>query len=60
MNASEKYNEQYAEIENQLSVLKAKLEKHKACFENKSLDWSFAADLGYVLSQLKEINSFLK
>jgi hypothetical protein len=59
MNASEKYNEQYAEIENQLSVLKVKLKKNKACFEKVSNNWAYVGSISQINVLLKEINLFL-
>lgn len=59
MNASEKYNEQYAEIENQLSVLKVKLKKNRACFEKASTNWAYVGSVAHINVLLKEINMFL-
>ena len=59
MEANEKYTEQYRKIQNELSTLNEKLKNHKGSFEKETNIWGYPGDLGYVLFQLEQINSFL-
>ena len=59
MELKQQYRTKLTEIQNELSVLNKKFKKHKTDFE-KNPNWGYTGDLDYVLSQLKQINTFLK
>ena len=60
MTAEENYSEHVGQIQSELSLLKAHLNKHYNEFINQPTNWGFVGDLGNVLERLKEINLFMK
>jgi hypothetical protein len=56
--AKQVFIERAAEIEKQLAALKAHLANHEQRFAaTENRDWGFPGSLGYVLEELREINS---
>jgi hypothetical protein len=56
----EKFEEISVEFENQLKILKSKINALKKSKKQNPKCWGHVGDFSHALEQIKEINSFLK
>lgn len=59
MDTSTKYNELKTKIENDLTTLSQKLEKHQNSFEKNKTNWGYVGDLKYISKKISEITRFI-
>ena len=59
MNTSTKYNQLMIKIENDLILLKRKLQKHQNDFNKNPHNWGFIGELEYVSNEIDEVVKFL-
>lgn len=60
MNTETKYKEFKDKVENNLVILKQKLQKHQEDFKKNPTNWGFVGDIEYINNKLDEITEFLK
>jgi hypothetical protein len=58
--AKESYVKKKSDIKKEIAILEKKLLKHSNNFKKNPTNWGYVGDLGYILTELKNINMFLK
>ena len=59
MSAKKEFLDKEAEIKGELVLLKKLLINHKKAFNKDEKNWGYVGSLGYILQELKNLNSFL-